>query len=209
MKERLAGMGAVIAGVLASSCCILPAVLAALGAGSLGFGAKLAAYRPYFMALTFAFLAAAFYFTYRKRPPVSTAAGEAASDDCCAVPSRAGRTRKVTLWVVTAIALASAFYPQIQGLRHGGERQVNTALLASEVKDARRLVFKIEGMSCAECAPNIAKSLMKVDGVSKATVSYQGGKAVVEWKHKIPEQSALARAVESVEGRAVFDTGGR
>jgi len=213
MKEKLTGVGAVVAAVLASSCCILPALLALLGAGSLGVGAQLAALRPYFMGVTFALLAAAFYFTYRKKP-------QAAADDCCAVPAsedccavtqvdnlryKANRTSKGTLWVVTAIALFAAFYPQIQAWRHSGGREVHAALLVNDAQTAQRLVFKIEGMSCEGCAANIEKSLMKVAGVTKAAVDFKSGKAVVKWSGKRPDRTALAKAVESVEGKAVFN----
>lgn len=212
MKGKLlASAGAVAAAVLASSCCILPALLALLGAGSLGVGAKLAAFRPYFMGVTFTFLAAAFYFTYRKKPPAvqhqhAMNCATTNADDCCAVPSRANRTSKMTLWLVTAIALGAMFYPQIQAWRHSGGRQAPAAVLVRNTSNTRRITFRIEGMSCEACAVGIEKTLMKVEGVTKAAVSFKGGKAVVEWNGKRPDKSALAKAVEAVEGKAVFDT---
>lgn len=214
MREKLAGLAAVASAVLASSCCILPAVLAALGAGSVGFGARLAAYRPYFMGVTFAFLGAAFYFMYRKRangmPPRQSTTNDCctvpAQEDCCAVPGKASRASKLTLWIVTVIALGAMFYAQIATWRQSGARQANAALLASDVSKAKRITFKIEGMSCAACAAGIEKSLLKVDGVTKAAVDFKSGRAVVEWNGKRPQQSALAKTVASVEGnRSVFN----
>jgi len=46
-----AALGAVGAAILASSCCIGPVVLAALGAGSVGVATALTPYRPYLLGL--------------------------------------------------------------------------------------------------------------------------------------------------------------
>lgn len=63
--KRLSIGGAVLAALAASSCCLGPLLLAALGVGSAGAIAGLAAYRPYLLAGTALLLAVAFYFTYR------------------------------------------------------------------------------------------------------------------------------------------------
>jgi len=64
MKQQTALVGAAIAAITASAYCILPAILGAASAGTLGFSATLAPYRPYFMGLTVMLLGAAFYFIY-------------------------------------------------------------------------------------------------------------------------------------------------
>ena len=98
-------------------------------------------YRPYMMVVTFSFLGAAFYFTYRpKRAP----AGEA---DCCA-PAAAGARRlnmmtmnKIMLWGVTAMAVVFLFFPQFV-----------TGLMAPDAgeftADMDRTVLHVEGMTC-------------------------------------------------------------
>ncbi|GEM_PF-6762021 len=71
--------------------------------------------------------------------------------------------------------------------------------------DIHRLVFRIEGMSCAGCAPMIAAKLKEVPNVVDASVNFETGEATVWWKGKPPDKEALAKAVASVEGRAIFD----
>ncbi len=83
--DRLATLGTVVSGVLASSCCWVPLLLLGLGllgVSTTGFARTLRvgleSYRPVFIVGTFGCLGLAFYFTYRSRRP--TAAGSA--EDC-------------------------------------------------------------------------------------------------------------------------------
>lgn len=59
--------GTIVSAILASICCIGPLILAGLGIGSVGIFSSLERYRLIFMLVTFAFLGAAFYLTYRKK----------------------------------------------------------------------------------------------------------------------------------------------
>ena len=103
MKEKVAGIGAVVSASLASICCLGPLALVGLGLGGVGLAAGLVKSRPFFLALTAVFLGLAFYFTYRKREV-------ACPDGSCRL--RAGsRTMKVTLWVIAAAAVGLATYP--------------------------------------------------------------------------------------------------
>ncbi|HXG24487.1 MAG TPA: hypothetical protein VNJ09_08045 [Chthonomonadales bacterium] len=52
MKRFAILISAVFAAIAASACCILPLILGAARAGSVGLGAALAPYRPYLMGLT-------------------------------------------------------------------------------------------------------------------------------------------------------------
>jgi hypothetical protein len=93
--EKVAKIGTVISAIAASSCCWLPLVLLAAGVSGVGIAATLETYRPLFIVVTFGFLAAAFYFTYRPRKGAAT--GEHACcvakpsekrGDCCAPSGR-------------------------------------------------------------------------------------------------------------------------
>ncbi len=102
-KQVITGVGGVLAAVIASSCCWLPLLLLAVGAGATAVGAvtsTIETYRPFFAIVAVAFLGAAWYFTYFRRPvhsrgpsvdaccaiepKVKTAS--ASTEECCAVP---------------------------------------------------------------------------------------------------------------------------
>lgn len=94
-------------------------------------------YRPLFMVVTFSFLGAAFYFTYRRRPA-------AAADDCCAPDARPRglnmmAVNKIMLWAVTAMAVVFLFFPQyMTSLLGGGE-------VTAEMEQT---LISIDGMTC-------------------------------------------------------------
>ena len=106
MKLSLIGGGSVLAGILASACCIGPLVLSFLGLGGVAFAAALEPYRPVFIGVTFLFLAIGFYFAYRPQPEDCNP-GEA----CATLLSR--KTQRLLLWVVTALALLLVAFPYI------------------------------------------------------------------------------------------------
>lgn len=182
--ESIAKVGTVISAVAASSCCWLPLVLLAVGVSGAGIAATLEAYRPVFIVITTGFLATAFYFTYR---PKSAAIGqghaccagdaEKSSDACCAPFN--SRTfslmsvNKITLWLVTALAVGFLFFPHYVGTLLGanGGPVVNS--------DMNRAVVKIEGMTCEGCAAVAAQSLRGVPGVLAVKVNYERGEAVL------------------------------
>ncbi len=163
MNKKLMALAALGSAGLASICCIGPLVLAGLGIGSLGFAA-LSRYRPLFLVLTVIILIAAFYFAYRKR------SAPCADGSCEQRPG--SRSVKTVLWVVTVLAAAMAVFPYWASLLPSGSR-------ASAPADARTLVFKVSGMTCAACAVAIKESVEKVPGVISADIDFDGQLAKV------------------------------
>lgn len=218
--EKIAKIGTVISAVMASACCWLPLVLLAVGVSGAGIASTLEAYRPAFIVVTFGFLAAAFYFTYRPKK----AAAEAAHG-CCASEPRAccagtGKRRfntmavnKLMLWAVTVLAVAFLFFPSYVGLLLGTGNQ-------SALSDnMNRAVLQIDGMTCEGCATTVAQAIRQVPGVLAVEVSYEKKQAVVgtEACCPMPKEKILAalknagysgrfvtEAVKSVSDRLVM-----
>jgi mercuric ion transport protein len=103
--QRLMAAGGLFGALAASSCCILPLALFGLGVSGAWIGnfTRLAAYQPYFLAATLAFLASGYWLVYRS----STRA--CADGEACArpLPNRIVKTSLVlaTILVVTALGL--------------------------------------------------------------------------------------------------------
>jgi len=99
------------------------------------------------------------------------------------------------LWVVTAFVLAFSFFPSYVGffLRDGEMGQAVTAIARAERTE---WTLTIEGMTCTACAVRIESSLRKVRGVSKASVHYRTGQAVVVAAPTVGEDE-LREAVEA------------
>lgn len=67
---------------------------------------------------------------------------------------------------------------------------------APGVEDARELVLPITGMTCANCAGTVERTLRKASGVREATVSYASERATVRFDPGVVSPEALVEAVE-------------
>ena len=185
MKDRSVLVGSLLAGLLASACCIGPLVLGVLGLGSLGLGAALEPYRPWFLGVTTVFLAIGFYLAYRPRPEAVCAPGAA-----CATKPAGWRNQRSILWIVTALTIGVATYPNWGGAITR-PRAVNAVAVPASV-----VTLHVSGMSCSACAVSIEKELRAVPGVSEAQVDFEAAKATVQLTTSRPDPQVLVAAVE-------------
>ncbi|MBI4363847.1 MAG: cation transporter [Candidatus Latescibacteria bacterium] len=185
MKDRSVLAGSLLAGLLASACCIGPLVLGVLGLGSLGLGAALEPYRPWFLGVTAVFLAIGFYLAYRPRPEASCAPGEA-----CATRPAGRRNQRLILWIVTALTIGVATYPN-WGAAISRPSAANAVAVPASV-----VTLDVTGMSCSACAVSIEKELRAVPGVSDAQVDFEKAKATVQLNSSHPDLQILVAAVE-------------
>jgi len=182
--EAITKVGTVLSAIMASACCWLPLLLVAVGVSGAGIAATLEAYRPLFIVLTFGFLAAALYFTYRPRKS-STVEGDCCSTatDCCAVPNGGPKRRfslmtfnKVMLWGVTLLAVGFLVFPKYASLLVASRQAESETTNADLV---RKTTVAIEGMTCEACSVSLEKAIRGVPGVLNAKVDYRNKQAVV------------------------------
>jgi copper chaperone CopZ len=196
MKEKLTAIGAVLAAVVASSCCWGPLLLAGLGAGSVGFAAGLAPYRPYFIAVTLVFLAGAWYLVLRKRSVPASASA------CCAAQTNhrsagnAERRNKILLGSVTAFALAMLAFPKIQSVLATSRSQPTPS--AVNAGPTQGVLVSIKGMTCEACQGHVEEALLKVPGVVSARASYQHQSAEIAVRPGSLSEVAIRRAISRV-----------
>ena len=99
--------GGLLGALAASSCCILPLVLFGLGVSGAWIGnfTRLAAYQPYFIAATLAFLGYGYWLVYRS----STRA--CADGEACArpLPNRIVKASLILATILVAAALGLDF----------------------------------------------------------------------------------------------------
>ncbi len=194
MKRVTVLIGAVLAAIAASACCILPLLLGAASAGTVGFGAALAPYRPYLMGLTVMLLGAGFYFAYRPEKAANQAnAGD--QPDCCAT-DRAARMKRVNrtmLWAVAVFTLGAMAYPWIAAYRAG--ISAGSSPVAAAPSTAQTATFAIDKMTCAECATAISAALRKTPGVYDARVDFAARRAIVRYDRARITPSRLAKTI--------------
>ncbi|HVI97512.1 MAG TPA: mercuric transporter MerT family protein [Sphingomonas sp.] len=107
-RGRWFAAGGLVGAVLASSCCVVPLALVTLGVSGAWIGSltALEPYKPYFVAMTLAFLAAGFWHLYVRRR------SECIDGSYCERPESSLIT-KSALWgatVLVALALTLAWW---------------------------------------------------------------------------------------------------
>ena len=176
-----------LGGFISSACCLGSLILLLIGAGNFALAASLGAYRTYFILAGVAFVLLSIAYHLRKK-----------ANQCACSYSQLVRSESkfiaTTLLTFTAIfgVVNFAIIPYVTA--EISEKDMVKAEL-NQPSELRELRLRIGGMSCESCAEAIEKSLMNVNGIVKADVSYAEGTAVVVYNPSIITQS---RVVESV-----------
>ena len=152
--KKLSIGGALLAALAASSCCLGPLVLAALGVGGAGATAALAAYRPALLVGTALLLASGFYFTYRKPP-----AG--AGDACGCERPRASGMARVGLWIATLVVVLVAAAPPLLARWASASRP---AAIGAAGANLAKATLHVPGIDCEACAAPMRTVLTKAGG---------------------------------------------
>ncbi len=142
-RETIGGIsvaGSILSAVAASACCIGPAVLALLGAGTAGLSGVIGVYRPYFIGLSVILLGVAFYLTYRKR--------EVKCEDSTCKKVGAGKWEKISLWFAAVVTIAVIAIPSISAAHAASAESLKAGNAA--YKPAAAVAVPSAGDSCCE-----------------------------------------------------------
>lgn len=184
MKEKFLAGGSILTAVLASSCCIGPLILAAVGMSGLSFIGSIAPYRPVFIGITFALIGASYYFTYGRKKP------------CC--PGESAKRRRwaqeVPLWAITAIAVGLVAFTYTR--EYLGSNKVESSLLKSDYK---LVTLKVEGMTCSSCAKSIKSTISKVKGVKALRVDLESGEVTIGFERSIEAVAPISELLTILE----------
>lgn len=186
--KKLSLGGAVLAALAASSCCLGPLVLAALGIGGAGAMAALSSYRPYILGVTAVLLASGFYLTYRKPR-------HAASGDVCGCEKplpRTGRAGRLGLWTATVLVLVFAAAPSLIAAAAGRDRATAAA------PGGATATLRVEGMDCEACAVNIRGALAKVGGFRDLRLDLKARTITVRYEPAAGRVEAYVSAINDL-----------
>lgn len=194
--KRWSIASALVAALAASSCCLGPLLLAALGVGGAGVTAALGAYRPYLLAGTVLLLAGGFYFTYRK-PRI------AGADACgCARPT-ANRASRIGLWIATIVVVLVAVAPPLLAKWADSTRDRSGANAGANVAKA---TIVVEGIDCEACAAPMRKALTKVGGFRDLDIDVAKHSISVTYEPAPGRLEAYAAAIDDLGYEASLPT---
>ncbi|SRR6266487_4984761 len=185
MKAKQAG---ILSAILASTCCIGPLLLVAIGLGS--GAAFVGRYHWLFLAGGIAVLTWAWAKYVREKTVC----------DCEHKPMPGRRSGILTLLIATVIVLGFAALNisryVIASAPASGPAQTQLA------NGLNRVVIPVEGMSCATCEIAVRHALKHVDGVENARVSVATRNATVDYDSAKTNQQQLVNAINSTGYRA-------
>jgi copper chaperone CopZ len=192
-ENTLAGLG-LISAIAASLCCITPVL--ALIAGTSGLASTfswLEPLRQYFIGLTVLVLAFAWYQKLKPKKQIDC--------DCETNEKPKFIQSKMFLGIVTVFAIimlafpyyTSVFYPQT-------EKQI----IVVDKSNIQEVEFTVSGMTCTGCEEHVKHEVNKLTGIISSNVSYENGKAVVEFDNSKTNITEIEKAINST-GYSVTD----
>lgn len=190
-KTTLASVGGIVAAVIASLCCIGPVLVMLLGIGSIAAFSIFEVYRPYLIGLAVALIGSAFYLTYRKR--------EVKYEDGTCKMGCASRWVRTGVWTVTILAGLAIGFPY---WGFAPQTSVNETVNSTAV-----VKLSISGMDCRACAAGVEGSLANIEGVRKARVDFESGKATIEFDNKVVKPTAFVERVNDSGFKGTIEVG--
>ena len=204
-ESELTIWGAVMAGLIASLCCLGPLLFAVVGLSAFGLAGISAAARPYLLVLAVVLLAFGFYRAYFRREQTCEP-GEA-----CAT-KRTSRLGRIGLWIASVAVLAFALSPYYAGRIAAALVIKNSPVPATPPTasttnyDAKASIetvtIQVEGMDCDACEAPIKAALQQIPGVRNTDVSYRRGDARVRFDPKQTNVEQIKRAINSTGYKA-------
>lgn len=170
--KKIPILGTLIAALVASLCCLGPALLVALGVGSVGITAWLAKSHRLFYILGLAILGAMIFLLRKQKT----------EEACC--PTEAASAKSILKPLSLIVFLGVLFFGLRYGLTHNAAswlyKQASTAPpAASSNAQTHTLVVSISGMTCIACSRGIEAHLKQTQGIVDAQVSFDKKKALV------------------------------
>src|SRR6266513_889201 len=185
MKAKQAG---ILSALLASTCCIGPLLLVAIGVGSAA--ALIGRYHWFFLITGMAVLAWA-WAKYLREKTVC---------DCENRPMGGRRSGMLTLLVTTVLVLGFAGLNISRYVFATTPATVQTQTpLANGLN---RIVLSVEGLSCVTCEIPVRHALRRIDGVKSTHVSAATRSATVDYEAAKTNPEQLVAAINATDYRA-------
>jgi mercuric ion transport protein len=169
----------VIAAFAASSCCVGPFLLVALGVsgGSLAVAlSRVAGYRVPLMAIAVTLLGVGFVLRYRQER-------RTAASNACGCPNSRRHSGRGALWLASAVVVGLAATPSLFARSLDGAQpgKVPSDLLVTSF-------LRVRGADCEACAVHMRKALERVGGLDRLDLKVAQGEVEIVY---VPEPGRL------------------
>lgn len=185
-KKNKGWVAGLFAAVAASLCCITP-VLTFLG-GASGLASAFSwteRFRPYFIGLTIAVFAFAWYQKLKPKTQIDC--------DCEADDNPTFWQSNLFLAIVTVVAALLIAFPYYANVFYP-KSQVAKAVIVDR-NNIQTVEFNIKGMTCEGCTKHINSELSKTTGVMEFTTSYEKGNSLVKFDNSKTSVDSLISVI--------------
>jgi len=187
MKAKQAG---ILSAILASTCCIGPLLLVAIGVGS--GAAFVGRYHWFFLIAGMAVLTWAWTKYLRERTIC----------DCEHEPMGGRRSAMLTLLITTVLVVGFAV---LNISRYVFASAAVAAQTQTQLANGlNRIVVSVEGLSCVTCEIPVRHALRRIDGVKSAHVSAATKTATVDYEPAKTNPEQMVAAINSTGYRAAL-----
>jgi copper chaperone CopZ len=196
MRAKNLGLGSAL---IASACCVGPALLAFVGLASFG-GGVFSRYHWYFLAVGLVGVSLAWWQFQREKRKLHALAAQMRNERV---------TRSILLVSTAAIALVFALnaYPVFArrlDSRASAAAGRNLSANSAPVQAYSSIVFPVSGMDCPICAVPIKARLKELPGVSNVNVDTVKGTVSVKYDPSKVKPDQMAAAISSTGYKATL-----
>jgi copper chaperone CopZ len=195
---KAGSVGAIVAAVASSLCCILPVVAVIFGLGAFGIASVFETLRPYFLVLAVAALGFSFYQAYFRK--------EACDDGEACATKPVGRINRMMIWFALVGVIAIAAFPYYSGyvlaavdrtsvVEPSKPNDAQPVAIDAEAQNRKTVVIGVSGMTCEDCATHLNTALSRIKGVISAEASYPNKNVKVVYN---PKQVTLDRIRQGI-----------
>lgn len=168
-------------GIISSLCCVGPLVLVFLGIGSVSGALALTQYRPYFIVLSLAFMAAATWHHMNR--------------SCDGGACKLGKKRFiVTTLAVYAIVLVVLLYAVVPVLAPAVFSS-STPETVGASENVKQIKLNIDNMTCPSCPEIVENSMRQEEGILEVDVNYKESSATVLYDSDLITEEEVVNVV--------------
>jgi len=185
-NNKLIGTGLLTA-IAASLCCITPIIAVITGiSGITSTFSWLEPVRPYFISLTILVLALAWYQKLKSKKQINC--------NCDTIESPKFIHSKTFLGIITTFAILMVTFPYYSSIFYA---KADKQIIVIDKSTIRKAEFTISGMTCSSCEEHINHEVNKLTGIISSNVSYENGKAKVNFDKTKTNITEIEKAINS------------
>lgn len=173
--------------IASSLCCITPVLAIVAGASGLAsIFSWLEPFRPHFASMTVFILGIAWYQKLKPQKQIDCNCETTEKPHFMQTKSFLGISTAMTILLLSFPIYAHIFFSKNE-----------SKAIITKTSEIKKVEFPINGMICSGCEHHVKREISKLKGIIEVVVSYEKGKAIVEFDNKQTSIDEIEKAINS------------